>query len=534
MNRQSSIPIPHSPCSPTTHCPRSALVALVLTFASTLALAAALLAARPAWADPATGSISIAGVEDSVEITAYHTIEVNYDENTLAPDDPMFTWVPQIQTWVRQSFPSYIDDDGNVTEAFDIGISDSGELVDRRPASEASSFYGALASALSSGDVTLDAAGQHTGNGAIGGLPLGGYVVLIDNGMSVYRPSAVNIVPVWSEDENAWTAPEPASITVKASEVPIVKTVENKEAGAAAIGDTLTFDITAAVPVYPDSAQATTYAISDTLPAGLTLKQETLKVFGVSGQGETALEEGTHFNLDGDARPGATFYMNFDYENISSFESIHVNYEAELNGEATVGPDGNVNTAYVGYANDPYDESSYTKNPDSAKVITYGIEILKVGDGETPLSGAEFNISRSADGSDPLAFVKETSGVYHLASQGEDGSTTVVVAEDGSLKLEGLEIGEYYLIETKAPDGYLRLAAPLKATIADEDGDGAPDGASKTPGCAFLQVQNTHGFTLPVTGGMGTAIIVVAGLALAGSGAVAWVAARQRSKNENR
>ena len=110
----------------------------------------------------------------------------------------------------------------------------------------------------------------------------------------------------------------------------------------------------------------------------------------------------------------------------------------------------------------------------------------------------------------------------------------MVVAEDGSLKLEGLEIGEYYLIETKAPDGYLRLAAPLKATIADEDGDGAPDGASKTPGYVFLQVQNTHGFTLPVTGGMGTAIIIVAGLALAGSGAVAWVAARQRSKNENR
>ena len=71
-------------------------------------------------------------------------------------------------------------------------------------------------------------------------------------------------------------------------------------------------------------------------------------------------------------------------------------------------------------------------------------------------------------------------------------------------------------------------------TIVDENGDGALDGASKTPGYAFLQVQNTHGFTLPVTGGMGTTIILVAGIVLVGSGAVAWFAARQRGKNESR
>lgn len=531
-----SLPIyaPPAPQSPRTIRARAIPIAFALALAVSLALTTAPLVIRPAWAAPATGSIAIDGVEESVEITAYNIIEVNYDEGALAPDDPMFTWVPEIQSWVRQHFSTYIDEEGSVTKAFNIDISDSGELVDGRPASDASSFYGALASALSSGDVTLEAAGQRTASGTIDGLPLGGYLVLIDNGMSVYRPSAINLVPSWDEDEGAWAAPEPVSITVKASEVPIVKTVNEGESDGARIGGTVTFDITAAVPVYPDGSHATTYAISDTLPAGLTFKQETLEVFGVNDEGETSLEEGTHFSLDGDAHPGATFCMDFDYERISSFESIHTTYEAELNGKAVVGPDGNVNTAHVGYANDPYDDSSYIENPDSAKVITYGIEVLKVGDEKTPVGGAEFSVSRSADGSDPLTFVEESAGVYHLATQSEGGSNTVAVAEDGTLKLEGLETGEYYLTETKAPDGYLRLAAPLKVTIVDENGDGALDGASKTPGYAFLQVQNTHGFTLPVTGGMGTTIILVAGIVLVGSGAVAWFAARQRGKNESR
>lgn len=498
------------------------------------ALAIAPFAARPAWAAPATGSITIEGVEDSVDVTAYRIVEVNYDEETLAPDDPMFTWTSNVQSWVRLHFPSYIDDDGNVASGFNAALSDSGELIDRRPAGEAAAFYDALASAILSGEVSLDDEGARTGNGTIENLPLGGYLVLVDNGLKVYRPSATALVQSWDEKSSSWAAPETATITVKASEVPITKTVNDQGSSAAQIGDTLSFDIVAAVPVYPSEAHTTSYAICDTLPAGLTLKQETLEAFGVKGDEETQLENGTHFVFDENGHPGASFSMDFDYDLISSFESIHVVYEATLNGAAAVGPDGNVNTAHVEYANNPYDESSSIENPDEAKVITYGLEILKVGDDEAPLSGAEFSVSHAADGSNPLSFVQEAAGVYHLASQSESGTSTVSVAEDGTLKIKGLATGEYYITETKAPDGYLRLAAPFKAIVADEDCDGALDGASKTPGYAFLQIQNTHGFTLPVTGGMGTTAIIAAGIVLAVSGAAIWLAANRRAKEEKR
>ncbi len=96
--------------------------------------------------------------------------------------------------------------------------------------------------------------------------------------------------------------------------------------------------------------------------------------------------------------------------------------------------------------------------------------------------------------------------------------------------MKGLECGDYYITETKAPDGYLRLTAPLKTSISDENGDGAVDGNTKPSGFSFVQVQNTRGFVLPATGGMGTVAFIAVGAILVGSGAIAFAAARKRTK----
>lgn len=485
---------------------------------------------KTAWA-LASQSIEVAGVEESARIQAYKVIEVNCDDTTLAPEEPMFSWVEGLQDWVKTNYPSYIDESGNVTSAFSSQLSDAGELEGNRPAGEAAAFYDRLASDLGSNLVHIPPSGSRTGDGTIDQLDLGSYLVLIDGESRVYRPSIANLIQAWDEQTLSWTAPGTASIIVKSSEVPIDKTVNGSKVSAAQMGDTVSFDITAAVPVYPDNALARLYAIHDALPSGLSLKPETIQVFGVADDTETPLEQDADYTVATEAETAID--LNFDYDRISRYESIRVAYDATLNGNAVIGPDGNVNTASVAYANDPYDESSSTEKTSQANVISYGIEVLKVGDGERPLGGAEFSVSLAADGSQSLSFIEESSGVYRLALPDEQGAETLATAQDGTLMVKGLACGEYYFTETKAPNGYLKLAAPLKATIADEDGDGTVDGASMTPGFAFLQIQNSHAFTLPVTGGTGTALLIAVGALVAASGVAIRLAAKMLSSSRN-
>ena len=116
---------------------------------------------------------------------------------------------------------------------------------------------------------------------------MGNYLVLVENGLKVYKPSAVNLVPEYKD--GAWSMTTPAAITVKASELNIEKTVDDTQAG---VGDTVNFTVVADVPQYPASAKNTTYKISDTPSAGLTVNETTIKVYGVKGTDETELTAG--------------------------------------------------------------------------------------------------------------------------------------------------------------------------------------------------------------------------------------------------
>lgn len=539
--------------------------ALCLTLALTFCLA------LPVWADEATtynivadqkGTIQVTGIEEPVDTTVtvnvYRLMTVNFNVPNQQPEEPVYTWVTEVAAWVRVNHPTYIgtDTDNSVQEAFS-----------KAPTETIAAFYDELAAEIrgqnlfanEAGSATVNGAGDMGASGSITGLDMGNYLVLIEGGMKVYRPSAVNLVPEWkktSESPETWEwVLETANVELKSSEPALTKTVSDTQV---AIGDTVTYTLVADVPQFPDNALNKGYCISDVLPTGMTYNgnvtvegyTETMDV-GTAGD---RLTPATHYT-SGTVRPTtdtATFALNFMYDALKNasgerYTKIKVTYTATVNAAITVKTasdtelTNNINNAYLDYNSDPYGSSStWQTKTATATVYSYGIEVKKVDKStQLPISGAEFTLTK-ANEDDAIKFVG-SNGTYRVATATESTTAveTLVVTESGEnmgkLILSGLDAGTYTLTETKAPAGYVKLGAPKTITITDDktamegdtanskpnglvdDGENSADGID---GYYELDVVNSKGFTLPSTGGMGTVLFTTIGIVLMGGGLV--------------
>ena len=118
-----------------------------------------------------------------------------------------------------------------------------------------------------------------------------------------------------------------------------------------------------------------------------------------------------------------------------------------------------------------------------------------------------------------------------MAAEGEAGSDIVKVSSTGNLILNGLDAAEYVLTEEKAPDGYVKLQKPITIKIEDNNLNGKVEYENEELeiGYISLTVENDKGFTLPVTGGMGSTIFYITGMAIMCTGGV-LIAAYLRKK----
>ncbi|MDO5433014.1 SpaH/EbpB family LPXTG-anchored major pilin [Eubacterium sp.] len=539
------------------------LMSLCLALLLTVGMMSTVAFAAPRSIVKDTGTITVTGAEDSLTVSAYKIMDVNFDYDTQQPVDPEYRWADGVGAWVAEIYKNegYAEGKGTfaVTEAFSNAMTGEGN------AAAAAAFYDKLAAAIKDG--TIQVGGQNltetatatTANNeaTLENLPMGNYLILLENGMKVYRPSAVNVLPEYDET-NGWTMTSPI-VELKFSQLALDKkineataVIDGHDADAydkVNIGDSVNYDLRADVPQYPANATAKGYQISDTLPSGLTLDDtNSITVYGVKGETETKLTADTDYTLTtaSAVRPNnlgaATFNINFKYDQIKSYDKVHIDYNAVLNKDAVLGNTGtgigNPNAAYLDYNNNPYDTRSWKNAEDAVKVFTYGIKVDKVDKKDTTklLAGAEFTLSANEEGTNPISFTKDSDGAYHKAiAEKADATTTLIVGESGDvlgkLEVKGLDEGTYYLTETEAPEGFNKLGAPIEIKITDSDNDGAPEGEETTvyaDGYVSQQVQNGKGFTLPTTGGMGTILFTAGGILIMGAAVILILAMRKR------
>lgn len=320
------------------------------------------------------------------------------------------------------------------------------------------------------------------------------------------------------------------------NDVPTVdKTVKEDSLGT--YGDSNTEDIGSTVyfetkiDVKPG---AENYVLVDVMSNGLTLNTNSFEVVfrTTNNEGkivETALPttaytvytSGDKLNVSyGETSYTATFVIEFDNTYMATLEEsqdIYVKYNAVLNTGAVVESTGNPNETWLEYGSD---NETFK---DTTITYTLSFDVIKKDSEQNNLTGAEFELYRSSNGTDKINLVKISDGKYRIATAEEANAQGFVSAiiEAGTVEIIGLDADVYYLEEIKAPEGFNKLTSRIKVTVGSSMANDNVTINATVSGDANnrlvnytnddVTVINYNGSLLPSTGGMGTVLFITIG-----------------------
>ena len=228
--------------------------------------------------------------------------------------------------------------------------------------------------------------------------------------------------------------------------------------------------------------------------------------------------------------------------------TMRITYAATLTADAKMGDADNPNEVELTWkrTNTTY----FDTLKDCCHVYTYGIDVLKqFSDNGGNVRNVKFRLHNDTD--DVFVIAEQKDGVYYakgFAAKKADATTFVPNAQ-GHIVVKGLEDDAYSLTETATDKGYVLLRNAIKIVIKTaENGQCEKCGAalltasatvngkdaSMTDGNAIvpLTVVNNPGFDLPKTGGYGTWMFTIGGVALLGAAAFIVIRSRKQHKNE--
>ena len=357
------------------------------------------------------------------------------------------------------------------------------------------------------------------------------------------------------------------TITVKNEKPDMSKTVQNtagatKQDADYSVGDLVPYQIKVSVPKNIDKLK--TFTLTDT-PTNLRDDVTSVKVTdqrGATITSATAKAAGNGFTID------------FVQANLTAYaeQDIFVTYNAELLSTAEKLEDGNSNAATLEYSNKilpdkddgsnpnkpnkPGEKPTIDKITDTAIVYSFTIQVLKKADtaeGDA-LQGVTFEVYKGVDKNTQNAITGDAAKNKGLKSDEfwlKIGDLTT--DKDGMAEQKGLSNGTYYLVETKTNETYNLLKKPVKVTLKidyktttkeehytdvggiktlvkhEVDTTTFTNDGKSSDGIQIQTVINKKGFTLPLTGGMGTVLFSVIGLALVLAGVVVITASRKKT-----
>ena len=228
--------------------------------------------------------------------------------------------------------------------------------------------------------------------------------------------------------------------------------------------------------------------------------------------------------------------------------TMRITYAATLTADAQMGDKDNPNEVVLTWkrTNTTY----YDTLKDCCHVYTYGIDVLKqFSDGKGSVQNVKFNLHNDTDDVFVIADLKD--GVYYAKgiTAKKSDATTFIPNAQGHIVVKGLEDDSYSLTETATDKGYILLQNAIELVIkTSENGQCEKCGAklltasatvngkdvTMTDGNAIvpLTVLNNPGFDLPKTGGYGTWMFTIGGVALLGAAAFIVVKSRKHKSEQ--
>lgn len=470
-----------------------------------------------------TASITINNAVQNDVLEAYKVVDITYDETS---NHVSYVW--------NSSFADYFAQTNSVTNSANQAYTVEQFAALKDDSNDLKNLLAGLPKYIADKNIAV-AKTATVGEGGIAtfeDLAMGEYFIRPSSTTAVYQLMLQKIEPKVEEasEGNPHYVIENVPFTAKKEEVTITKTADKTSVTK---NEKVVYTITVDIPTYAYNTTDKSFYISDKFPDGLKLDPASIKV----SSGGTDI---TAYTLDTTATADYTFKLSVSTNQYTDSwtnkggNKLVITYTATLNDDTTTTVNVKENnTATFDYSFYPYDADSHKQKTVDYAVNTFAIKIdkfafngINTGDKTNKLSDAKFDLYRTATRADVDAGITtvtiprtEIKGILleRNLTTGANGSATFAKYEANDTKYD------YYIVETKAPHGYNILANAVKVKFTDTD-------VKATDGVYTVEVPNSSGITLPITGDEGIVIFTVIGIAFMGGAVILFVLFHKKAK----
>lgn len=408
------------------------------------------------------------------------------------------------------------------------------------------------------------------------------------NWITITRKQAPYVVsaPIYDDTDNKWLAEINATAKNVTGTADIDKKIVRSYDGTLGyadgevlndtdvtnVNDVVEFKFISKVPDLTDSKDNTAididkYVITDAISKGLTLPEFSAENIVITDN-KTGTAQNYTFDTDYTVTKvdinnigattgsdlyakGSAFTVTFTDKGLEKLTNlakamsdgeVYVYYTATVNSNAVVGVEGNPNKVKLTFQAGQSPEIDTTWK--EVKEFIFGMEANKLFDNAQKNDLAEkvrFKLYMDEACTQGVV-VTGDKGNYVYSGSGE--ATELMLDGNSKLYIKGVPTGvDLYLKETVTSKGYNILKEPVKVNLVPAKGnDGEYTGVlantSKVNGTAAnltadntavtFAINNTSGFQLPATGGMGAWIFAILGVLVIGGGVTFYVITRKK------